>query len=411
MKADVAKEDDAGIHPSLGRHGRAIYASDRQVDPGRPGADRCPGAARDGQGLPAGHRARPSQPTRMDRRPTRPLRDRPRGARAWPRRRSSESGWRPSKRRRGSGLATRDTSENWRSWNKERNGDTFDATMVNQELASLLRMKEIISQKLEQLYFDSKQEVYRVTKHDEAQVTMVPVDNKRGQYMAAALVGIFFLIIGLVPDAGDPGFAFRRSRRDRDVHWTVGLKAKARSEWINSPARAADAGPSRTGDRPAKRPLQPRDWLAPRKVANQAIIAGLLWNPRPILVPTSRRSRLSSRPSIIAIRGDNRQVALCGRASAPAGRRGMVHQTASKAARASSSKASSGAARVASSCSGRLAPTIAEVIPGWCKHPGDAGRRQVPAAAPAVFLQGRRRPRTARRASTARGRARPRRPG
>ena len=57
---------------------------------------------------------------------------------------------------------------------------------------------------------------------------------------------------------------------------------------------------------------------------------------------------------------------LCGPVHRPAGRRGIDHQTASKAARASSSRASSVAARVASSCSGRLAPTIAEVIPGCC---------------------------------------------
>ena len=47
-------------------------------------------------------------------------------------------------------------------------------------------------------------------------------------------------------------------------------------------------------------------------------------------------------------------------------RRGIDHQTASNAARASSSNARSVAASVASSCSGRLAPTIAEVIPGCC---------------------------------------------
>ena len=54
-----------------------------------------------------------------------------------------------------------------------------------------------------------------------------------------------------------------------------------------------------------------------------------------------------------------------GDGSTSLGLAGMVHQTASKAARASSSNASPVAARVASSCSGRLAPTIAEVIPGW----------------------------------------------
>ena len=53
-----------------------------------------------------------------------------------------------------------------------------------------------MSQKLEQLYFESKQEVYRVTKHDEAQLPKVPVDNERGQYTAEEPVGILFVIIG-----------------------------------------------------------------------------------------------------------------------------------------------------------------------------------------------------------------------
>ena len=49
------------------------------------------------------------------------------------------------------------------------------------------------------------------------------------------------------------------------------------------------------------------------------------------------------------------------------GRRGSDHQAASKAALVSSSRVMSAAARVAASCSGRLAPTIAEVMPGWAR--------------------------------------------
>ena len=81
--------------------------------------------------------------------------------------------------------------------NKTQNSDTFNATMANQELTSLLKMQDIIQQKLEQLRFENKQEVYRVTKHDEAQVPRIPANNKRLKYMAAAPVGIMFLMLGI----------------------------------------------------------------------------------------------------------------------------------------------------------------------------------------------------------------------
>ena len=57
-------------------------------------------------------------------------------------------------------------------------------------------MQDIIRQKLEQLRFENKQEVFRVTKHDEAQVPKVPSNNKRLKYMAVAPVGIMFLMLG-----------------------------------------------------------------------------------------------------------------------------------------------------------------------------------------------------------------------
>jgi uncharacterized protein involved in exopolysaccharide biosynthesis len=75
--------------------------------------------------------------------------------------------------------------------------DTFNATMVSRELESLQRMEEIIAQKLEELSFESKQDVYRITMHDRAQVPKVPATKKRLIYMPAAAAGILFLIVGL----------------------------------------------------------------------------------------------------------------------------------------------------------------------------------------------------------------------
>jgi polysaccharide biosynthesis transport protein len=77
------------------------------------------------------------------------------------------------------------------------NNDTLSATMVNQELASLLRMKDIITEKLEQLNFETKQDVYRISQHDRAGVPQSPSNNKRLKWMAAAPVGILFLLLGL----------------------------------------------------------------------------------------------------------------------------------------------------------------------------------------------------------------------
>ena len=80
---------------------------------------------------------------------------------------------------------------------KTENSDTFNASMANQELMSLLRMREMIEQKLEELHFEQKQEAYRVTKHDEAQVPRIPANNKRLKYMAVVPVGMMFLMLGL----------------------------------------------------------------------------------------------------------------------------------------------------------------------------------------------------------------------
>jgi uncharacterized protein involved in exopolysaccharide biosynthesis len=75
--------------------------------------------------------------------------------------------------------------------------DPFNANMVIRELESLQRMQEIIAQKLEELHFESKHDVYRITMHDRAQAPKVPATNKRLIYMPAAAAGILFLIVGL----------------------------------------------------------------------------------------------------------------------------------------------------------------------------------------------------------------------
>ena len=80
--------------------------------------------------------------------------------------------------------------------NKSVNADMFNAEMARLELSSLLKMDDIIRQRLEQLQFENKHEEFRVTRHDEAQVPTVPSNNKRLKYMAAAPVAIMFLMLG-----------------------------------------------------------------------------------------------------------------------------------------------------------------------------------------------------------------------
>src|SRR5262249_55125125 len=48
---------------------------------------------------------------------------------------------------------------------KNTKSDTVTAGMISQDLGSLLRMQDLITQKLEQLDFETKQDVYRITLH------------------------------------------------------------------------------------------------------------------------------------------------------------------------------------------------------------------------------------------------------
>jgi hypothetical protein len=74
--------------------------------------------------------------------------------------------------------------------------DPLTASLVNQELASLLKMQDLVNLKLEQLNFETKQDKYRISQHDRAGVPKIPSNNKRLKYMAAAPMVVLFLLIG-----------------------------------------------------------------------------------------------------------------------------------------------------------------------------------------------------------------------
>ncbi len=98
-------------------------------------------------------------------------------------------------RKRRSGYAQ--YMENVTAETKPTKSDTFKASILKQELDAKFRMQEIIVQKLEQLNFEDKQDVFRISLHDIAGVPRVPADNKRIRLMATAPWVILMLIVGM----------------------------------------------------------------------------------------------------------------------------------------------------------------------------------------------------------------------
>ena len=77
------------------------------------------------------------------------------------------------------------------------NTEQFKAASLNADLAYLRRLRDTINQKLDQLDFEIGQVAYRITVQDKAVAPMVPSNNKRLKYMAAAPVGVLFLMLGV----------------------------------------------------------------------------------------------------------------------------------------------------------------------------------------------------------------------
>ena len=78
-----------------------------------------------------------------------------------------------------------------------KNLDQLKAANLNEELRYNRRLQEAVKQRLSQLEFDIGQESYRVEVQDKAQVPQMASNNKRIKYMAAAPVGVLFLMLGL----------------------------------------------------------------------------------------------------------------------------------------------------------------------------------------------------------------------
>jgi capsular exopolysaccharide synthesis family protein len=78
-----------------------------------------------------------------------------------------------------------------------KNADQLEASLLNQDLQYLKRNHDVLKSKLGQLEFEIGQEAYRITVQDKAAVPRMPSNNKRLKYMAAAPVGVLFLMLGV----------------------------------------------------------------------------------------------------------------------------------------------------------------------------------------------------------------------
>jgi polysaccharide biosynthesis transport protein len=81
--------------------------------------------------------------------------------------------------------------------NKVANTDSLQSGVLNHELASLQAQKDSVTDNLAQLAFESNQEAFRIVLVDPAAIPVTPSNNKRLKLMAAAPVGVLFVIFGL----------------------------------------------------------------------------------------------------------------------------------------------------------------------------------------------------------------------
>ena len=80
---------------------------------------------------------------------------------------------------------------------KATNDDTFEAGYLAHQVQSLLNWQEVVKKNLEQLKFEASQDKYRVVLVDPASAPKEPSTKKGLKYMAAAPVGVMFMMLGL----------------------------------------------------------------------------------------------------------------------------------------------------------------------------------------------------------------------
>ena len=75
--------------------------------------------------------------------------------------------------------------------------DTLKATFLREEINSLTGNIRTVEQKLEQLKFESSNQLVRVFLQDPASLPKIPSINKRNRYMAILPVAVLFAVVGL----------------------------------------------------------------------------------------------------------------------------------------------------------------------------------------------------------------------
>jgi capsular exopolysaccharide synthesis family protein len=80
---------------------------------------------------------------------------------------------------------------------KVSNDDTFEATILDYQVRKFQHREDQVERNLEQLKFEAARDTYRVVLVDEATAPISPSNDKRLKYMAAAPVGVLFMLLGL----------------------------------------------------------------------------------------------------------------------------------------------------------------------------------------------------------------------
>ena len=77
------------------------------------------------------------------------------------------------------------------------NNDNFEAAFLDAEVKNLMKKDEQIDANIAQLKFEASLDVYRVERVDKATAPKTATNKKYIKYMAAAMVGVLFMILGL----------------------------------------------------------------------------------------------------------------------------------------------------------------------------------------------------------------------
>jgi polysaccharide biosynthesis transport protein len=75
--------------------------------------------------------------------------------------------------------------------------NTFEAAFLSHQVQTLQSWEETVKRNLEQLKFEASQDKYRVVLVDSATASKTPTNNRRLEFMAAAPVIVFVLLLGL----------------------------------------------------------------------------------------------------------------------------------------------------------------------------------------------------------------------